>query len=101
MDRTNSVNEKADFELGFHELTLCRNHTRQTHRNENFQTKALDIVEYFLGTEIAQSKSKNFISQRKCALYFLEETGMIECRPTTIPMDRNASGGSPPPGCVQ
>lgn len=68
------------------------------HLFQNFQTKALGIVEYFLGTEIAQSKSKNFISQRKYALYFLEETGMIECRPTTIPMDRNASGGSPPPG---
>ena len=53
---------------------------------KHFQTKDLDRLKYFLGIEIAQSRSGIVISQR---LDILEETGMMGCRPINTPMDPN------------
>lgn len=41
---------------------------------QKFQTKDLGSLRYFLGIEMAQSKSSLVISQRKYALDILEET---------------------------
>jgi len=42
-----------------------------------FQTKDLGKLRYFLGIEVAQSNDGVVISQRKKALDFLEETGLM------------------------
>ncbi|KAK2418425.1 putative mitochondrial protein [Trifolium repens] len=59
------------------------------HLFQNFQTKDLGPLRYFLGIEVAQSKSGIAISQRKYALDILEETGLTDCKPVDTPMDPN------------
>ncbi|RVX07024.1 hypothetical protein CK203_030453 [Vitis vinifera] len=63
------------------------------HHNSSGQciylTKDLGKLKYFLGIEIAQSSSGVVLSQRKYALYILEETGMLDCKPVDTPMDPN------------
>lgn len=59
------------------------------HLFQNFQTKDLGPLRYFLGIEVAQSKSGIAISQRKYALDIIEETGLIDCKPVDTPMDHN------------
>ncbi|KAK2396286.1 hypothetical protein QL285_057944 [Trifolium repens] len=59
------------------------------HLFQNFQTKDLGPLRYFLGIEVAQSKSGIAISQRKYALDILEETGLTYCKPVDTPMDPN------------
>ena len=54
-----------------------------------FQTKDLGKHKYFLGIEIDQSKSDVVMNQRKYALEILEETSMLDCKPTGTPMDPN------------
>ena len=46
-------------------------------------------MNYFLGIEVAQSRSGIVISQGKYALDILEETGMMGCRPIDTSMDPN------------
>lgn len=59
------------------------------HLFQNFQTKDLGPLCYFLRIEIAQSKSGIVISQRKYALDILEETGLTEYKPVDTLMDPN------------
>jgi len=59
------------------------------HLFSHFQTKDLGKLKYFLGIEVAQSKNRIIISQRKYALDILKETGMSNCRPIDSPMDPN------------
>ena len=54
-----------------------------------FQTKDLGKLKYFLGIEIAQSKSSVVMSQRNYFLDILEENGMLDCKPVDTPMDPN------------
>ena len=60
------------------------------HLFSHFQTKDLGKLKYFLGIEIAQSKSGVVMNQRKYALEILGETGMLDCKPLDTPMDPNA-----------
>jgi hypothetical protein len=59
------------------------------HLFTHFQTKDLGRLRYFLGIEVAQSKSGIAISQRKYALNILEETWMLDCKHVHTPMDPN------------
>ena len=59
------------------------------HLFSHFQTKDLGKFKYFLGIEIAQSKSCMVMNQRKYALKILEETGMLDYKPVDTPMDPN------------
>ena len=59
------------------------------HLFSHFQTKDLGKLKYFLGIEIAQSKSDMVMSQRKYVLDILEETGMLDYIPIDTPMDSN------------
>ena len=47
------------------------------YRFQHFQTKDLGRLKYFLGIDVAQSRSCIVISQRRYALDILEETGMM------------------------
>jgi len=59
------------------------------HLFQNFQTKGLGPLRYFIGIEVAQLKSGIAISQRKYALDILEETCLTDCKPVQTPMDPN------------
>ena len=61
------------------------------HLFNHFQTKDLGKLKYFLGIEIAQSKSDVVMNQKKYALEILEEIGMLDCKPVDTPMDMNVN----------
>ena len=55
----------------------------------SLEIKDLGTLQYFLGMEVARSRKGLVMSQRKCALDLLKETGMSGCRPANTPMDPN------------
>ena len=59
------------------------------HLFNHFQTKDTGKLKYFLGIEIAQSKSGVVMNQRKYALEILEEIGMLNCKLVDTSMDPN------------
>ena len=61
-------------------LTGSKNHdiSQLKHPCHHFQTKDLGKLKYFLGIEMAQSNDGIVISQRKYAMYILEETGLAQ-----------------------
>ena len=58
-----------------------------------FEIKDLRALQYFLGMEIARSKQGLVISQRKCIIDLLKETGMSGCKPVDTPIDANQKLG--------
>ena len=52
-----------------------------------FDIKIFGSLKYFLGIEIAYSKDGIFILQHKYVLDLLRETGKVDCRPSTTPVD--------------
>ncbi|XP_075111907.1 uncharacterized protein LOC107787662 [Nicotiana tabacum] len=56
---------------------------------QSLSNQGLGELKYFLGIEVAQSKTGIAISQRKYALDILNETCMLNCKPVDTPMDPN------------
>ncbi len=56
---------------------------------QEFEIKDLGKLRYFLGIEVARSDKGIFISQRKYILDFLEESGMLGCKPADTPIETN------------
>ena len=54
---------------------------------QQFETKDLGRLRYFLGIEVATAKRGIHISQRKYALDLLAETGMLGAKPLDTPME--------------
>ncbi|CAM8883046.1 unnamed protein product [Rhodiola kirilowii] len=52
-----------------------------------FKIKDLGELKYFLGIEVARSKSGLFLNQRKYALDLIKEARLLGCKPSTIPID--------------
>ena len=52
-------------------------------------TKDIEKPRYFLGIEVAYQKHGLLLSQRKYTLDLLEETGMLECKPASTPIEAN------------
>lgn len=55
----------------------------------DFEIKDLGFMRYFLCMEVAQSNNGLVVSQSKCILDLLKETGMSGCRPADTPMEPN------------
>lgn len=57
--------------------------------SKEFEIKDLGHLRYFFGMEVARSKKRISVSQRKYVLDLLKDTGMTACKPTDTPMDPN------------
>lgn len=54
-----------------------------------FQYERSWTVKYFLGLEVARSKEGIYLCQRKYASNIVAEVGLLGCRPTRSPIDKN------------
>ena len=61
----------------------------KTYLHNQFKIKDLGNLKYFLGLEISRSEKGIHLSQRKYTLDILEDVGMLECKPTSTPMELN------------
>ncbi|KAK3010418.1 hypothetical protein RJ639_012311, partial [Escallonia herrerae] len=55
-----------------------------------FKLNDLEALRYFLGMDVARSKTGITVFQRKYVLDLLRDTGMLGCRPVETPMESNA-----------
>jgi hypothetical protein len=65
----------------------------------SFEVKDLGYLHYFLGIEVAYGVQGIYLSQRKYVIDLLIETGMLNCKPATTPIEQNhrilADSGDP------
>jgi hypothetical protein len=54
-----------------------------------FEMKDLGNLKYFLGIEVARGRDGIFLCQRKYVLDLLAETGMLDCKPISTPIEQN------------
>ena len=52
-----------------------------------FKIKDLGVARFFLGLEIARSSKGIAVCQRKYTLNLLEDSGLLGCKPSYVPMD--------------
>ena len=62
----------------------------KTQLKSYFKLRDLGPLKYFLGLEIARSSEGINICQRKYALDLLDETCLLGCKPSSVPMDPHA-----------
>nr|GEX66512.1 putative RNA-directed DNA polymerase [Tanacetum cinerariifolium] len=61
----------------------------QTILATEFELKDLRYLKYFLGIEVARSKSGISMCQRKCVLDLLTKTGLLDYKPIETPIEMN------------
>ena len=57
--------------------------------HNQFHTKDLRMLNYFLGVEVMRSKQRILLSQRKYVLDMFSETGKLGAKPCSTPMALN------------
>lgn len=57
--------------------------------NDCFHMKDLGALKYFLGIEVARSKSGLFLCQRKYTLDIISEAGLLGSKPVGFPIEQN------------
>ncbi|KAD7478957.1 hypothetical protein E3N88_02093 [Mikania micrantha] len=62
--------------------------------DKKFSIKDLGPLKFFLGIEVARTKNGMVLSNLKYTLDILEETGMMGCRPSSFPMEKNLKLGT-------
>ena len=72
-------------------MIITRNDTEEVVKLQKllgteFEMKSLGRLKYFLGIEVAQFKRGIFLSQRKYTLDLLSEVGLLDCKPTDVPI---------------
>lgn len=77
----------------------------QSQLEQLFKLKVLGKLRYFLGLEIARAADGISLSQRKYTLSLLQDTGFMDCKPASLPMDPNlklsSTIGEPLPDITQ
>ena len=68
--------------------------------SKEFEIKDLGVLKYFLGIEVARSKYRIFISQRKYVLNLMQETGMLGCKSNDTLIDLNLKLDKDPNGTL-
>ena len=61
------------------------------HLASSFDIKALGLLSYFLGIEVAYSASGIVLSQHNYIIDHLKDTGKLDCRPAVTPVDVNVN----------
>ena len=74
------------------DIILMGDNLVELERLKNFLAKEFEIMDlgtlrYALGMEFARSKECIFVSQRKCTLALLKETGFLGCKPIETLID--------------
>lgn len=82
-----------------------RIHQVQQKLQSMFKLKILGSLRYFLGLEISKATDGISLSQRKYTPSLLSDTGFIDSKPVTLPMDPNlklsSTDGDLLPDCSQ
>ncbi|XP_019427481.1 PREDICTED: uncharacterized protein LOC109335739 [Lupinus angustifolius] len=77
------------------DLIVARNNLKQIENimhllDKKCSIKDIGILKYFLGMEVAKSRTGINVCQRKYALDLLHDSGLLACKPSSSPMDNNA-----------
>nr|KYP41264.1 Copia protein [Cajanus cajan] len=64
-------------------------HMAKTMLQQHFKLKDLGDLKFFLGLELSKSQEGIYLCQRHYALAILEDSGMLACKPSAIPMEAN------------
>ena len=80
--------------LVVHDIIITRSDSKgilslKSFLHNQFHTKDLGILKYFLGIEVMRSKQGILLSQRKYVLDLLSETRKLGAKPCSIPMTPN------------
>lgn len=60
-----------------------------------FHMKDLGPLKYFVGIEVARNSSGMYLSQRKYVIDIITETGLLEAKPVTHPIEQNHTLSKP------
>ena len=63
--------------------------TLKSRLSNEFEIKDLGQLRYFLGMEVARSKTGLIVCQRKYVIDLLTETGLLGCKPIDTSMEQN------------
>lgn len=61
----------------------------KTFLSSQFKVKDLGALKYFVGIEIARSDAGIYLNQRKYTLDLLKDTGCLDCKPSSLPLQQN------------